>query len=204
MTNPHSIFQSIVKKVKGTSSTHDIKHKLSAHLSEAILAVLNKKQVLNADNSKEIGETVQKATDKLAKDIVKGKITSQVQIQEVLQKTADDISANSGDNIAEGENSRGIGLVAVTTAVTTLNNSPLAQSMAKAVMKKLSNLTLETLDNLPIVAQTIEKIQASPVLIGVIHKASAVDLPGVLGDAAEGAIDGIEDYLAGHTATTAA
>lgn len=204
MTNPHSILQSLVQKVKGISSTEEVKHKLSAHLSEAILAVLNKKQVLNSDNSKEIGATVQKTTDKLAKDIVKGKITSEAQIQQVLQKTADDINANSGANIGEGENSRGIALVAVTTAVTTLNNSPLAQSMAKAVMKKLSNLTLDTLDNIPAVAQAIEKIQASPVITGVIHKVSQVDLPGVLGDAAEGAIDGVEDYLAGRTAAPAA
>ena len=50
-------------------------------------------------------------------------------------------------------------------------------------------------------AHTLEKIQASAVLTGVIHKASQVDLPGVLGDAIEGAIDGVEEYLAGHHAT---
>lgn len=205
MTHSNFTFKKFTKKIKAlVSNTPEIQDTLSSHLFEAILTVLNKKQVINDDNKKEIGDIAHKAADKLAKNIVKGKISSETQIAEMLEKTADDITSTSGANTAEGENSRGIGLVAVTTAVTTLNNSPLAQSMAKAVMKKLTSLTLDTLDNLPLVQNIIEKMQDSDIAMGVIHKASSIDLPGALGDATEGAIDGVEEYLAGHTATPAA
>lgn len=198
-----SKFETFLNKVKELAPHHtsDAKRQLSSHLSESILAVLNEKQIINADNEKEIGAKVKTTTDKIAKDIVKGKITSKVQIAEMLQKTADDITAMSGTNVAEGENSRGIGLVAVTTVATTLNNSPLAQSMAKAVMKNLALFSLDTADNIPFVEHGIEKLQDSETAMNLIHKASEIDLPGAIGDAVEGVIDGVEEYLAGHNNT---
>lgn len=200
-----SKFTTFLNKVKELAPNHhsDAKHQLSSHLSESILAVLNEKQIINADNEKEIGATVQKTSDKIAKDIVKGKITSKVQIAEMLQKTADDITAMSGTNVAEDENSRGIGLVAVTTVATTLNNSPLAQSMAKAVMKNLTLFSLDMFDNIPGVEGIVKQVQASETAMNLIHKAGKIDFPGTVGDGLEGGLDAVEEYLAGHHNTTA-
>lgn len=200
MTDIKSKFTSFLNKVKELAPHHtsDAKHQLSSHLSESILAVLNEKQIINADNEKEIGAKVQKTSDKIAKDIVKGKITSKAQIAEMLQKTADDITAISGTNVAEGENSRGIGLVAVTTVATTLNNSPLAQSMAKAVMKNLTLFSLDMFDNIPGVEGIVKQVQDSETAMNLIHKAGKIDFPGTFGDGLEGGLDAVEEYLTGH------
>jgi hypothetical protein len=198
MTKINLKFKSLAKTL--SSHTEDIKHKLSSHLSEVMLNVLSKKQVINSDNQEEIQAKVETATKKLVKEIAKGKINSEEQVSKLIEKAVEDITGNtSGTSAEEGENSRGFLLFAATT-VTQLDNSPLVKSLLKAVVGKLTEVALNTLDNVPAFANGIDKLHHSPLAMHGLKKAGDLEIPlPLVGDIAEEAIDQFIAHVNGQT-----
>jgi hypothetical protein len=190
-------FKSLAKTL--SSNTEDIKNKLSAHLSETILNVLSKKQVINSDNKEEIQAKVETTTKKLVKEIAKGKINSDEQVSKLIENAVEDITGNASVTSEEGENSRSVMLFAATT-VNQLDNSPLVKSISKAVIKKLTNVALDTLDNVPVFTNSIQKMKDSSMAMHFLNKLDDIDIPVPLfGDMAEEVIDQLVAYVNGQT-----
>lgn len=197
MTKTNLKFKSLAKALSSKAEHIDI---LSSHLSEVMLNVLHKKQIINDDNKEEIQAKVETATEKLVKEIAKGKINSEEQVSKLIENAVNDITAGNTSGISEeGENSRGLLLFAA-TAVTQLDNSPLVKSLLKAVVGKLTEVALNTLDNVPAFANGVDKLHHSPLAMHGLKKAGDVEIPVPLfGDMAEEVIDQLIVHVNGHT-----
>ncbi len=196
MTKTNLKFKSLAKALSSKAEHIDI---LSSHLSEVMLNVLHKKQIINDDNKEEIQAKVETATEKLVKEIAKGKINSEEQVSKLIENAVNDITAGNTSGISEeGENSRGLLLFAA-TAVTQLDNSPLVKSLLKAVVGKLTEVALNTLDNVPAFANGVDKLHHSPLAMHGLKKAGDVEIPVPLfGDMAEEVIDQLIVHVNGH------